>query len=192
MDDALVLGRTRGPARVALVRRARAGEHEAFDELIRPTLDRQLRFAMTLLHDETDARDVVQEACLRAWRDLPRLRDETRFDSWLNQILFNAARSHLRRRRRIRVRELTSDEIGADPHRDSAPLIADSVPEQERIRQAFDRLDTDKRLLLALHYVDGRPVAEIAHLLGIPEGTAKWRLHAARNALEAALEAEDR
>jgi RNA polymerase sigma-70 factor, ECF subfamily len=60
----------------------------------------------------------------------------------------------------------------------------------DAIARAFDRLRTKDRLLLVLHHVEERPLAEIARSLGIPVGTAKWRLHAARKALEKAMEAE--
>ena len=60
----------------------------------------------------------------------------------------------------------------------------------DAIRRAFARLDPDKRAILVLHHVEERPVAEIASLLAIPEGTAKSRLHAAREALGRALRAE--
>ena len=64
--------------------------------------------------------------------------------------------------------------------------------ENDLIRRAFGRLDVDKRTVLILHHVDERPVSDIARILRIPEGTAKWRLHAARRALERALEVERR
>ena len=66
----------------------------------------------------------------------------------------------------------------------------DNVAENDAIGRAFDRLRPDERAILALRHVDERPVAEIARTLGIPTGTAKWRLHAARRALERAMEAE--
>ena len=66
----------------------------------------------------------------------------------------------------------------------------DDVAEKDAIGRAFDRLRPEERAILALHHVDERPVAEIARTLGIPTGTAKWRLHAARRALERAMEAE--
>jgi RNA polymerase sigma-70 factor (ECF subfamily) len=193
MTDALVVSATGEPARAGLVRRAMEGDHAAFDALIRPGLDRQLRFAISLLGDETDARDIVQETCLRAWRELPRLRDVARFDSWMNQILVNLARSQLRIRHRVSVRELPADDIiRTGRETASAPSAADSVPERDLIRRAFGRLDDDKRLLLAMRHVQELSVLEIARQLGIPEGTAKWRLHAARAALERALEIEQR
>ena len=60
------------------------------------------------------------------------------------------------------------------------------------VRRALDRLDTAKRVILVLHHVEDRPLGEIATVLGIPVGTVKWRLHAARAALERALEEEAR
>jgi RNA polymerase sigma-70 factor (ECF subfamily) len=64
------------------------------------------------------------------------------------------------------------------------------VVSNDAIVRAFDRLRPAERVILVLHHVEERPVAEIARSLGIPVGTAKWRLHAARSALEKALEAE--
>jgi RNA polymerase sigma-70 factor (ECF subfamily) len=68
--------------------------------------------------------------------------------------------------------------------------MGDEVVDAEAIRRAFRRLDPDKRSLLVLHYVESRPLGEIAGVLGIPTGTVKWRLSRAREALERALEAE--
>ena len=175
-----------------LVGRAMQGDHDAFDRLIRPRLDRQLRFAMSLLRDESDARDVVQETCLRTWRELPTLRDPSRFDSWMNQILVNVARPRIRRRQRVVVRELRADELRATGVSSAIRPTSDDVAESDAIRRAFARLHPDKRMLLVLRHVEGLQMAELAKLLGIPEGTAKWRLHAARAELERALEVEGR
>ncbi len=193
MTDARIVGLSDGGTRTALVRRAQAGDPEAFDQLIRPTLNRHVRFAMALLHDEMDAHDVVQEAYVRAWRKLSRLHEAASFDSWMNQILVNTARSHLRTRRRIKIREIrVSDGGQLSPTHVHDRTPDDAVADRDLIRRAFDRLDADKRLILAAHYVDGLSVVAIAELFGIPEGTAKWRLHAARAALERGLEAEER
>jgi RNA polymerase sigma-70 factor (ECF subfamily) len=66
----------------------------------------------------------------------------------------------------------------------------DEMVDDDAIGRAFDRLRPQDRIILALHHVEERPVAEIARSLGIPIGTAKWRLHAARRALAKAMEAE--
>ncbi len=128
--------------------------------------------------------------------ELPRLRDPSAFDGWLNRIVANAAL--MARRHRVRLREVT---VGPDhPGEDARPLEsqpdanarteADAVVDSDAIARAFDRLRPKDRMILVLHHVEERSVAEIARSLGIPEGTAKWRLHAARTALEKAMEAE--
>jgi RNA polymerase sigma-70 factor, ECF subfamily len=179
----------------ALLGRAASGQPEAFDALIRPRLDKLYRMAVAITRSEADARDAVQEACVLAWRELPRLRDRRRFDSWLAQILVNACRGILRRQRRVQVREIGVEEPepgASDSRAYQTGSESDSVAEVELIRRAFDRLDAQTRALLALHYVEERPLAEIGRILGAPVGTIKWRLSNARHALDRALEVERR
>jgi RNA polymerase sigma-70 factor (ECF subfamily) len=179
------------PERTArLVEEARGGDADAFDALIGPRLPRLLRLAASILGSEADAADVVQDACLDAWRRLPSLRDADRLDSWLAQMVVNDARDALRRRRRVQVREVDADVIEVDREMGTRRPLADAVTGAIAIRRAFGRLQPGDRAILALHHVDQRPVTEIAGVLGIPEGTAKWRLHRARKALERALERE--
>ncbi len=177
----------------ALVARAQAGDQHAFDALVRPRLHRLLRLALSIVSNDADASDAVQEACLHAWRELPRLREPDRFEAWLWQIAINACRSALRSRRRTFVREIAVDTTSAGyelPHPD-APLGED-LSTIDLVQRAFRRLDPDKRAILVLHHVEGRSIDDIAGLLAIPEGTAKWRLFSARKALTRALEVERR
>jgi RNA polymerase sigma-70 factor (ECF subfamily) len=181
-----------------LVLRAAGGEREAYDALIQPRLGRLFRMARAIVRDETLARDVVQDTCVTAWRELPSVRDASRFDAWLSQILVNRCRTELRRAGRRSVREIRMDEprgrgstgLAAAAHPAPGPSLGDRVVEAEAIRRAFLRLDPDSRALIAMHYVEDRPVAEIAAALRIPAGTVKWRLSRARAALERALEAQ--
>jgi RNA polymerase sigma-70 factor (ECF subfamily) len=184
-------------ADAGIISRAANGDANAFDYLIRPRLDRLYRMAYAITGNETDARDAVQDASVSAWRALPSLRDHRRFDSWLSQILVNACRAVLRGRRRVEVREIPAVDIAGDsPRYGRAEPIAhdttDRAGEAEAIRRAFRRLDPTSRSLLVLHYVEERPLAEIARVLGSPVGTVKWRLSRARQALNRALEAERR
>jgi RNA polymerase sigma-70 factor (ECF subfamily) len=178
-----------------LLASAARGDSAAFDALIRPRLDRLFRMAMAITRHEVDARDAVQEACVLAWRELPRLRDPDRFDAWVSQILVNACRGLLRKQRRIHVREI---EIDAEAEGDrghaafSTAGPGDAVGEVDAIRSAFETLDPDVRALLVLHYVEERPLAEIGQMLGAPVGTIKWRLSNARKALDRALEGQGR
>lgn len=181
-----------------LIERARHGDAPAFDALVRGRVDRCYRIAWSILLNDADAADATQDAFVSAWRQLPRLRNASAFDGWLNRIVANAAR--MSRRHRVRLREVQVQSVEPGPAGDGAPaeptrLPADPSPfdrvdDADAIGRAFDRLRDHERLILALHYVDGRPLGEIARSLGIPVGTAKWRLHAARRALEQAMEAE--
>lgn len=181
----------------ALVRSARLGDARAFGTLVATRIDRCYRLAWSILLNDADAADATQDAFVAAWQQPPRLRDTAVFDGWLNRIVANAAR--MSRRHRVRLREvrvgpLSTDEgLTSGPEETSDPserTEIDEVAEKDAIGRAFDRLRSNERAILALHHVDGRPVAEIARTLGIPTGTAKWRLHAARRALERAMEAE--
>ena len=180
----------------ALVERARQGDAAAFDMLVATRLDRCYRLAWSILLNDADAADATQEAFVAAWRQLPRLREISAFDGWLNRIVANAAR--MARRHRIRLREVQVRPLGATAAEaddgvggvETSSSDFERVHEADAIGRAFDRLRDHERLILALHYVEERPVAEIARTLGVPVGTAKWRLHAARHALEQAMEVE--
>jgi RNA polymerase sigma-70 factor (ECF subfamily) len=191
-------GELPGAARVRdreLLGLASRGDADAFDILIRYRLDRLYRMALAITRSETDAKDATQEACVLAWRELPRLRDQERFDAWLSQILVNAARGVVRRADRARIREIPVDLDATDEDLRSEPSSAsetDKFADSDAIRRAFTRLDGTNRTLLVLHYVEGTTLGEIARLTGSPVGTVKWRLSNARRALEKALKAEQR
>jgi RNA polymerase sigma factor (sigma-70 family) len=175
-----------------LVQRAQAGDQEAFETLLERWLEPSLRTAYAIIGDEADARDATQDAFLRAWRELRKLRDPDRFDAWLSRILVNCCRTVRSDRRRTTVREIhlsivaERDEpaAGDDPPGDGGPLSLDAV------ERAFQRLPVAERSILVLHHLQHLPVSDIAVGLDIPVGTAKSRLFAARKALERALEAE--
>ena len=194
---AATAGELTGSPDDALVRRAAIGDAGAFDLLVSTRLDRCYRLAYSILANEADARDATQEAFMSAWRQLPRLREQSSFDGWLNRIVANAAR--MSRRHRVRLREVQVNRTGDDgPTGDPEPERADpaagraidQVASTDAIGRAFDRLREHHRLILVLHHVEERPLAEIARTLGIAVGTAKWRLHEARRALERAMEVE--
>ena len=180
----------------ALVRRARTGDAAAFEMLVDTRIDRCYRLAWSILANDADAADATQDALVSAWRQLPRLRDPATFDGWLNRIVANAAL--MARRRRVRLREVSVRQVYRDdetpqpePARDPLARTAmDEFVDNDAIARAFDRLRPQDRVILVLHHVEERPLAEIARSLGIPVGTAKSRLHAARGALQKAMEAE--
>lgn len=180
----------------ALVRRARTGDAAAFGVLVDTRIDRCYRLAWSILSNDADAADATQDALLAAWRQLPRLRDAAAFDGWLNRIVANAAL--MARRHRLRLREVSVAPIqpGDTPHEPEPPpdlrarTAFDDVVDNDAIGRGFDRMRPQDRMILVLHHVEERSVAEIARSLGIPVGTVKSRLHAARAALEKAMESE--
>jgi RNA polymerase sigma-70 factor, ECF subfamily len=169
-----------------LVARAQRGDREAFDVLITGTLDRLYAVARLILRDPDLAEDATQEALVRCWRELPKLRDADRFDAWLRRLLVNAATDQFRGNRRFRanVRLLRPDPQGDDP----AAWLAD----RDQIRRGFERLGIEHRTILVLHHYLGLSAREAANALGIPVGTAGSRLHHATLAMRAALEADAR
>jgi RNA polymerase sigma factor (sigma-70 family) len=166
-----------------LITRARRGDAQAFSLLVAHRMPRSLRLARSMLGNESDARDATQEAFLSAWQNLGRLRDVGRFDAWLNTVLANRCRDVIRRRNRLREIDLDGNDLrAADP----APEALDRTA----VLAAFDRLSVSDRQILALHHLEDRDLGGIASLLGIPVGTAKSRLYAARKALARALETQ--
>jgi RNA polymerase sigma-70 factor (ECF subfamily) len=176
-------------ASAALVEAAGRGDAAAFDALARATIDRAYRLALGILRSEANARDAVQDAYLAAWRQVAGLRDPDRFDVWLDRIVVNACRMQLRHHRVVRVREI---DLGGSPGLAAAaskdPPADEHVANVDLVRRGLARLSADQRAILLLHHVEDRPVGEIAAVLGVPAGTVKWRLHAARLALQRALD----
>ena len=197
MDAVTTAAKAAASADDALVRRARTGDAAAFGMLVDTRIDRCYRLAWSILSNDADAADATQDALVSAWRQLPRLRDPAAFDGWLNRIVANAAL--MARRHRVRLREVSvQPAYPGDASHDAGTAAGPARPNRRWTRsstttpsaRAFDRLRPQDRMILVLHHVEERPVAEIARSLGIPVGTAKWRLHAARAALEKAMEAE--
>jgi RNA polymerase sigma-70 factor (ECF subfamily) len=162
---------------------ARSGDPDAFEALVSDRMEAVFRLGLAILGDEADAADAAQEAVIAAWRELPRLREPDRFDAWFQRIAVNSCRTALRARRRRRVREIPSAAAGSALPELDGPEVADAL----ELHEALGRLPLDQRTVLALHYLEGRSLAEIAASLAIPVGTAKSRLFHARSDLERAL-----
>jgi len=155
-----------------LIERAQRGDHDAFAELVDFALARLDRAARLILRDPELARDAVQEAFIRAWRDLPGLRDLDRYDAWLHRLTVNACLDIDRKRRR---RPFEVELQGVDP---PASLdVAGSLADRDLLDAALLRLDPGHRAVVVLHYFLGMPLPEVAVSLGIPHGTARSRLH---------------
>ena len=169
-----------------LVEAAGRGDHEAFEILATSAGDRLYAVARLILRSADLAEDAVQEALVRAWRQLPTLRDPDRFDAWLYRLVVNACADQGRHLRRW------SQQVTPLPLDASIRDETDSVADREQLERGFDRLKPEQRAVVVLHYYSGFSASEIAQMLGIPEGTARSRLHYATQAMRAALQADAR
>jgi RNA polymerase sigma-70 factor, ECF subfamily len=168
-----------------LVERARGGDHDAFAELARAAVVRLDQAARLILRDPELARDAVQEGLIRAWRDLPKLRDPDRFDAWLHRLTVNSCLDQARRRRR-RVSEVELTPIHAPFTSDTTRAHAD----RDEVDRVLRQLDERGRAIVVLHYYVGMPLTEVAATLAIPIGTVKSRLHRALTEMRVAIDAE--
>jgi RNA polymerase sigma-70 factor (ECF subfamily) len=170
-----------------LVERARQGDHDAFAMLAGAAINRLDGAARLILRDPDKAKDAVQEALVRAWRDMPSLRDSGRFDAWLHRLLVRACIDEARRLRRHRY------DVELAPFH--AHVVADGVSitlDRDQLDRGFRRLEPEARAVIVLHHYLDLPLPEVALALGIPLGTAKSRLHRALGAMRAALDADAR
>jgi RNA polymerase sigma-70 factor, ECF subfamily len=167
-----------------LVAAAKHGDREAFDELVRVTYADTYTLAYRLTGNEEDARDVVQEAYLRAFRGLRRFRGDAQFSTWMYRITANCAATQLGKRARHRHDELDDGAPVADPRLDHDPqLRADADDLRSRLHAALDALPPRLRAVVVLRDVYELSHESIAAELGISESAAKVRLHRARHKL---------
>jgi RNA polymerase sigma-70 factor (ECF subfamily) len=167
-----------------VVKAAQAGDRGAYERLYRAHKDAVYSLAMHFLRDGDAAADVTQETFVRAWAQLPRLREASAFGGWVRTMAMNLVRDHYRRGR------------DSEPLDEAMPVASgDAGPDEESLRRAQDRAVRDavlglpehQRIPVVMHYLEGRPVAEVADILGVPRNTVISRLARGREALRRRL-----
>ncbi len=164
--------------------RAREGDRDAFEALVVATSAGCYQLAYRLVGNEHDARDVVQETYLRAYRGLKRFRGDAAVTTWLHRITVNCAARHLDRRQRSATSVLDEnlELVELRPERDPE-LAASAADTRGRLVEALGELPDGLRLVVVLRDVYDLPHREIASQLGISQAAAKVRLHRARRLL---------
>lgn len=133
----------------------------------------------SMLSNNEDCADAVQETLARAWHKRNTLRDESKFKPWLMRILVNTCNDMLRKKQRQRQVPLEEDTASVDPPSSPVPL-----------REAIDMLKPEWRAVIILHYLEGYSINDMAEVLGAPTGTIKSRMKHARAHLCVLLQEE--
>jgi RNA polymerase sigma-70 factor (ECF subfamily) len=155
-----------------------------FEERLRDSGTLAFRVAYGVLRHREDAEDVAQEALARSYKGFARLRDRTRFRSWLVRICWRLALDHQRAatRRTLREQEARLPDGATD-----VEAVASESEFRERLWQQIDALPEKQRQVVVLAGIQGHDLKEVGELLGIPHGTVRSRLHTARKRLAEAL-----
>lgn len=177
------------------MRRAKEGDRDAFRGLYELYHQRLFGTALTVLKNREDALDIVQEAFVKAYRNLPRFEGTSGFYTWIYRITMNAAIDHLRKKNRAPSAEF---EEGRGDHEgaiaEPGPSLGVNAFEgahrrelREAIKRALDQLPEHHRMAVILRDLEGYSYEEIAETLEIPRGTVMSRLFHARRSMQVAL-----
>lgn len=178
-----------------LVDRARAGDTDAFGELVRRHQQRIHRLAVHMLRDRAEAEDVTQETFIRAYRALARFDGRSEPYTWFYRITINLSLNRIRARKTARANHDTDDPRLDGLLVDSKPESGDPAARAQRqqlyaaLAAGIDQLSDTLRTTLILVCIDGRSHEDVAGILGAPEGTIAWRVHEARRKLKEFMQA---
>jgi len=175
---------------VELIRKCRGGDARFFEPLVRAYEGPGLRVATGMLGNVEDARDALQEAFVKVFRNLARFDTRRAFGPWFYQILRNQCRDMIRARGSRGAREVRDERLEARPaDYEAGPERArERAAARELLWRGLERVGEDHREILVLKELEGFRYPEIAEILEIPEGTVASRLYHARRALKSALE----
>lgn len=162
-----------------LVAAAGRGDERAFDLLVGPHVDVAYRLAASMLGERAAAEDAVQDATLKAWRALPRLRPDSNVRAWFLTIVANTCRSQLRSRWWSVIRTPDFERTGASAEDSAAQLD---------LRRALTRLDPVDRAVVLLRYYEDLPLEEVAAVAGLSVAAARSRVYRALAKLRLQLE----
>lgn len=172
---------------IDVVVKAQAGDQVAFATLATESGRRMNALAVGILRDRDLAEDAVQQALVAIWKDLPRLREPAKFESWSYKLLVRICYAEARKRRR-RMPEM----FGFTSREPIAPDDYRTVADRDQLQRGFASLSAEHRAVVVLHHYFDMPLEAVAQVLDVPAGTARSRFHRAMRSLRAALEADDR
>ncbi len=170
------------------LQQSRTGGTLDYNELARQCHPAVLRFAVSILNDPDDAEDAAQEALIAAFAALDSYRGEASFRTWLYTITLNVCRKQMRKRKTRGALLNAIESVTRAVTGTHSPEEAAAQSEMQReLWAAVDALDEKHRIPIILRYAHDLPIAEIAELMGLNEGTVHSRLYYARESLQASL-----
>ena len=132
---------------------------------------------------QEDAEELTQDVFLKAFQQLSSFKAESSFSTWIYRIATNIAISAVRKKRNDVLRLDDSVFANLSDTQVDAALEDESKEQMERLQQAMNQLEADERALITLYYLEEKPLAEVAFILGMTEGNAKVKLHRIRKKL---------
>lgn len=166
--------------------RARSGDVDAFEALVRAADDHMRALAFRMLGDRAAMDDALQDAYAKAFRSIGSFRGDAHFSTWLHRIVATTCIDHVRRRRRR-----AEDPLDVDLTPTGGPPVdpaGDFVTRRLDVVAALERLDLDQRAVLVLVDGEGLSYDAAGALIGVPAGTVSSRLTRARSAMRTMLE----
>ena len=178
-----------------LVRRARRGDLEAYDELVRRYQERVYATVYHMTANHEDANDLAQEAFIKAFQALKSFKGGSSFYTWVYRIAVNKTINFLKQRKNKAQMSLDDLDFNAEHDPDLVALISDKTPRrevglaelQEKLNAAMQKLSESHRLVVTLHDVQGLSHEEIGKIMDCNIGTVRSRLFYARQQMQAYL-----
>jgi RNA polymerase sigma factor RpoE len=178
-----------------LLRRARAGELSAYDDLVRRYQERVYATIYHMTSNHEDANDLAQETFIKAYHALKSFKGDSSFFTWLYRIAVNKTINHLKQRKRRNHVSLNDLDLNAEHDPDLVALISEKTPRrdvslaelQEKLNTAMQKLSEVHRMAVVLHDVQGLSHDEISQIMDCNVGTVRSRLFYARQQLQAHL-----
>ena len=174
------------------------GDKATFEKVVLKESPRLFRMILRIVQDEDEARSVMQETFLQAYKRLDSFRRESKFSTWLYAIGLNLARASLRKLKRFdaldddnidRLQPAFSSGMYVDSYETWNPQkIAERAERKELVHKAINQLPSDYRTIVTLRDIEELSTTEVAEVLEISEGAVRVRLHRARQALRALLD----
>ena len=157
---------------MSLIEDAKNRNPNAFDQLMRTQLQRMYRIAVSMLQNEEDAADAIQETVLKFWQKIGQLKNDEYFQTWLTRILINQCKDILRERKKFVFVE------------DIPEIVHEDNYFTDEWKELLSSLSKKNRIVMELYYVDGFSTKEIAEMLHITDMNVRTRMARGRRQLE--------